>query len=92
MYVFVVNGNAIELDEELSDTSYYLNGHHVNNFDYDFVFYDNINYFLQENDAWKKSFTSEAGALNDFDDKNFLQFLPDFFRSSIDVCGTITGD
>ncbi len=90
--VFAVNGNTIELYDRRSDTSYYLNGYHVNNFDYDFVFFDNINYFLQEYDAWEKTFTSEEGALNDFDDGNFLQFLPDFFRSSVDTPGTSTGN
>ncbi len=88
--VFAVNGNTIELYDRRSDTSYYLNGYHVNNFDYDFVFFGNINYFLQEYDAWEKTFTSEEGALNDFDDGNFLQFLPDFFRSSVDTPGTST--
>ena len=90
--VFAVNGNTIELYDRRSDTSYYLNEYHVNNFDYDFVFFDNINYFLQEYDAWEKTFTSEEGALNDFDDGNFLQFLPDFFRSSVDTPGTSTGN
>jgi len=90
--VFAVNRNTIELYDSNSDTSYYLHGYQLNNFDYDFVFYDNINYFLQEYDAWEKTFTSEEGALNDFDDENFLQFNPDFFRSSIDVPGTTTGN
>jgi len=86
--VFAVNNNTIELHDPRSDTSYYLNGYQINNFDYDFVFYDNINYFLQEYDAWEKVYTSEEGALNDFDDENYLQFLPSFFRSSIDAPGT----
>jgi len=86
--VFAVNSNTIELYDSKSDTSYYLKGYQVNNFDYDFVFYDNINYFIQEYDAWEKTYTSEEGALNDFDDENFLQFLPAFFRSSIDAPGT----
>ncbi|MGF1559335.1 MAG: nicotinic acid mononucleotide adenyltransferase [Flavobacteriaceae bacterium] len=86
--VFAVNRNTIELYDPRSDTSYYLNGYQSNNFDYDFVFYDNINYFLQEYTAWEKTYTSEAGALNDFDNENFLQFNPGFFRSSIDAVGT----
>lgn len=90
--VSAVNKNTIELYDGRSDTSYYLNGYNVNNFDYNFVFYDNINYFLQEYDAWEKTFTSEEDALNDFDNENFLQFLPDFFRSSIDAPGTIMGN
>ena len=45
-------------------------------FDYDFVFYDNIHYFLQEYEAWEKTFTSELWVLlNEFDNENYLQFL-----------------
>ena len=86
--VFAVNGNTIELRDPRSNTSYFLNGYQANNFDYDFVFYDNINYFLQEYDAWEKVYTSEEGAINDFDDENYLQFLPSFFKSSVDAPGT----
>ncbi|WP_425234935.1 nicotinic acid mononucleotide adenyltransferase [Ulvibacterium sp.] len=86
--VFAVNGNAIELYDGRSNTSYLLRGYQRNNFDYDLVFYDNINYFIQEYDAWEKVYTSEEGAINDFDDENFLQFLPNFFRSSLDAVGT----
>ena len=86
--VFAIDGNTLELYSPALDTSYFLEGYQTNNFDYDFVFYDNINYFIQEYDAWEKVYTSEAGALNDFDDENFLQFLPDFFRSSIDASRT----
>lgn len=86
--VYALNGNTLELYDASSDTSYILEGYQKNNFDYDQVFYDNINYFIQEYDAWEKSYTSEAGALNDFDDEHFLQFLPSFFRSSVDAPGT----
>lgn len=89
--VYEVNGNTIELYDARSDTSYYLNGYQVGTFDYNFVFYDNINYFLQEYDAWEKSYTSQVGEINDFDQENFLQFLPTFFRSSVDVVGTPIG-
>lgn len=86
--VYALDGNTLELYDASSDTSYILEGYQRNNFDYDQVFYDNINYFIQEYDAWEKSYMSEAGALNDFDDENFLQFLPSFFRSSVDAPGT----
>lgn len=90
--VYAVNGTTIELYDKASNTSYYLKGYQQNNFDYDMVFYDNIHYFLQEYDAWEKVYTSEEGAINDFDDENFLQFVAsadgDFFRSSIDRTGT----
>ena len=90
--VFVLNDNTLEFYDATSDTSYFLKGYQLNSFDFDMVFYDNIHYFLQEYDAWEKTYTSEEGALNDFDDENFLQFLSggeeDFFRSSIDQVGT----
>ncbi|MBU2948493.1 nicotinic acid mononucleotide adenyltransferase [Zobellia uliginosa] len=86
--VFAVNGNTIELYDARSDTSYYLKGYDIGNFDYDMLFYENINYFLQEYDAWEKTYTSLEGALNEFDNENFLQFQPTFFRSSIDPVGT----
>ena len=90
--VFVLNNRTIELYDRRSNTSYYLKGFQRNNFDYDMLFYENIQYFLQEYDVWEKIYTSQAGALNDFDDENFLQFLSgtngDYFRSSIDSPGT----
>lgn len=86
--VFAINNSTIELRDPRTDTSYYLRGYQRNNFDYDMVFYDNINYLLQEYNVWAKTFASEEGALNDFDDENFLQFQPTFFRSSIDAVGT----
>ena len=52
-----------------------LDGYSRNNFDYDFVFYDNIHYFLQEYNAWEKVYTSNYGAINDFDNETYLQFL-----------------
>ncbi|RRQ50215.1 nicotinic acid mononucleotide adenyltransferase [Maribacter algicola] len=89
--VYAVNGSTIELYDPSTDTSYILQGYQRNNFDYDHVFYDNINYFIQEYDAWEKTYTSNEGELNDFDDENYLQFLPNFFRSSVDAPGTSLG-
>ncbi|GMN09682.1 hypothetical protein MTsPCn9_17250 [Croceitalea sp. MTPC9] len=89
--VYAVNNSTLELYDSRSNTSYFLNGYQRNNFDYDRVFYENINYLLQEYGAWEKTFTSEVGALNEFDDENFLQFFSDgggYFRSSIDASGT----
>jgi len=89
--IYVVNGNTLEFYHPGTDTSYFLRGYQRNTFDYDQVFYDNIQYFLQEYTLWEKVFTSEAGALNEFDEETYLQFLPDtgsdFFRSSIDPPG-----
>ena len=79
-----------------TNTSYYLTGYQRANFDYDFVFYDNIHYLLQEFTAWKKTFTSQAGMLNAFDDENFLTFLAggndDTFLSSTDDENTPISD
>ncbi|WP_179375320.1 nicotinic acid mononucleotide adenyltransferase [Winogradskyella wichelsiae] len=86
--VYQVDNNTIELYNPFNDTSYFLDGYQRSNFDYDFVFYDNIHYFLQEYEAWEKTYTSNFGALNDFDNENYLQFLAggndDIFRSSQD--------
>lgn len=86
--VFQINFNTIELYNPYSDTSYFLKGYQRSNFDYDFIFYDNIHYFLQEYEAWEKTYTSTFGALNEFDEENYLQFLSGgndaTFRSSQD--------
>jgi len=73
--VYKVDNNTIELYNPINDTSYFLDGYNRGNFDYDFVFYDNIHYFLQEYNAWEKVYTSNYGAINDFDNENYLQFL-----------------
>lgn len=87
--VYQIDNNTIELYNPFNDTSYFLNGYQRNTFDYDFVFYDNIHYFLQEYEAWEKTYTSEMGVLNEFDNENYLQFLAggnnSMFRSSQDV-------
>ena len=89
--VLQIDGNTIELYNPNNDTSYFLEGYERRNFDYDFVFYDNIHYFLQEYEAWEKTYTSEMGVLNEFDNENYLQFLAggndSTFRSSQDDFG-----
>ncbi|OEK09521.1 nicotinic acid mononucleotide adenyltransferase [Flavivirga aquatica] len=91
--VFQIDSNTIELYNPNNDTSYFLEGYQRSNFDYDFVFYDNIHYFLQEYEAWEKTYTSEFGAINEFDNENYLQFIAGgndaTFRSSQDVNGTV---
>lgn len=90
--VYAIADGSLELYDTRSNTSYILRGYQRNNFDYDMVFYDNIDYFLQEYEAWEKIYTSEVGAINEFDDENYLQFLDGsnggFFRSSVDGVGT----
>lgn len=87
--VFQVDYDTIELYNPFNDTSYFLHGYQKSQFDYDFVFYDNIHYFLQEYEAWEKTYVSKTGALNEFDNENYLQFLAggndSEFRSSKDV-------
>ncbi len=87
--VYQIDANTIELYNPFTDTSYFLDGYQRSNFDYDFVFYDNIHYFLQEYEAWEKTYTSDFGALNEFDNENYLQFLAtnndSEFRSSQDA-------
>ena len=88
--VFPLDNNTLELYDPRSDTSYILEGYQRNNFDYDMVFYDNIHYLLQEYQVWEKTFTSEVGALNEFDEENYLQFFAEgdgYFRSSVDMAG-----
>lgn len=86
--VYQIDNNTIELYNPFNDTSYFLHGYQRNTFDYDYVFYDNIHYFLQEYDAWEKTYTSQAGMVNEFDNENYLQFLSggndSTFRSSQD--------
>lgn len=88
--VTILSNNEIELYNYREDVSYYLIGYDVNNFDYDQLFYENIEYFLQEYVAWEKLNTI-GGAPNAFDDENFLQFTPEnltTFYSSQDAAGT----
>ena len=94
--VYQVDNNTIELYNPYNDTSYFLNGYQRSEFDYDFVFYDNIHYFLQEYEAWEKTYTSNFGALNEFDNENLLQFIAGgndvTFRSSQDESGIEIND
>ena len=87
--VYQINTNTIELYNPYNDTSYFLRGYQRATFDYDYVFYDNIHYFLQEYEAWEKVYTSPTGDINEFDNENYLQFLAggndSEFRSSQDV-------
>lgn len=90
--VIQTSPNEIRLYDRHQNTTYYLKGYQKSSFDYDRLFYDNINYFLQEYKAWEKVYTSHVGALNDFDNEHFVAFLAggndDTFRSSQDAPGT----
>jgi len=85
-----LSGNKIKFADLNRNVTYSLIPYSVNNFDYDKIFYDNIEYFLQEYTAWEKTGTFD-GNPNAFDDENFLAFIPEninTFISSQDLEGT----
>ena len=89
--VYQVSANEIKIEDTFNNVTYHLVGYQRNNFDYDKLFYENIEYFLQEYVAWEKISTSANGAMNPFDQENYLQFTPEnntTFYSSKDVFGT----
>jgi hypothetical protein len=88
--VTVTSSNEITLYNYRQNVTYFLIGYQTNTFDYDKLFYENIEYFLQEYDAWEKTATAR-GLENAFDNENYLQFTPEnttTFYSSKDVFGT----
>jgi hypothetical protein len=85
--VIVDSSQSIRLYDSYNRVTYYLEGYHSATFNYDQIFYDNLEYFLQEYDEWRKTYTSIEGELNAFDNENFLAFTPENIRtfySSID--------
>ena len=88
--VHQLSSNEIRIYNPRENVNYYLIGYQRNNFDYDKLFYDNIEYFLQEYIAWEKTEVT-GGTPNAFDDENYLAFTPDnitTFYSSHDALGT----
>lgn len=86
-----ISANEIRVYDSFHNVSYYLVGYQRNNFDYDMLFYENIEYFLQEYVAWERISISATGASGAFDDENYLQFTPEnntTFYSSHDPFGT----
>lgn len=75
--VVQLSEDKIRLIDSVTNISYDLEGYQKQYFNYDKIFYDNIEYFLQEYDVWKKIFTSNEGAENMFDNENFLKFTPE---------------
>lgn len=93
-FVTQLSANEIRIYDSFSNVSYLLVGFQRANFDYDLLFYDNIEYFLQEYDAWEKR-SAIGGEPNIFDDENYLQFTPEnntTFYSSLDDLGMNLGD
>ena len=60
--VTVTSSNEIRLYNYRQNVTYFLIGYQTNTFDYDQLFYENIEYFLQEYDAWGKTLT-EGGVM-----------------------------
>lgn len=88
--VIQISPNEIKIRDDFNNVTYYLVGYQRNSFDYDKLFYDNIEYFLQEYVAWEKV-TTTGGVANAFDAENYLQFTPEnltTFYSSRDLFGT----
>jgi len=92
-YDFEVVENSptgLTLIDNYNKVTYYLEGYYKNKFDFDQIFYDNIEYFLQEYIAWEK-YAVSGGVENVFDYENFLKFTPEnitTFKSSQDEIGT----
>jgi len=88
--ITVLSNNEIRIYNRRANVNYFLIGYQVNEFDYDRLFYENIEYFLQEFVAWEKV-TTQGGIANVFDLENFLAFTPEnntTFYSSQDDFGT----
>ena len=88
--VTIISNNEIRLYNYRENVSYYLIGYNARNFDYDKLFYENIEYFLQEYIAWEKV-DAVGGTQNVFDQENYLSFTPEditTFYSSQDTLGT----
>lgn len=88
--VVQLSPNEIRLDDVQANVSYYLIGYQRANFDYDKLFYDNIEYFLQEFVAWERV-DAKNGTENPFDNEHYLRFTSEnntTFYSSKDGFGT----
>ncbi len=90
-----LSANEIRIYDPFENVSYLLVGYQRANFDYDMLFYDNIEYFLQEYIAWERTAISQTGTPNPFDSEHYLQFTPEnitTFYSSQDDFGTNVGN
>lgn len=88
--VSVLANNEIKIYNYRQNVNYYLIGYQKTTFNYDQLFYENIEYFLQEYTAWEK-ITTIGGIENTFDDENFMAFTPEnitTFYSSQDAFGS----
>lgn len=91
LHVIQLSKDKIRLVDNQQNTSYDLEGYEKQYFNFNKVFYDNLEYFLQEYDVWGKTFTSNEGTPNAFDNENFLGFTSEnntTFYSSKNSFGT----
>lgn len=89
--VIVISQDVIQIRDNRTNVTYYLEGYKANRFDYNKLFFENIEYFLQEYHSWEKTYASEQGSINKFDNENFLGFEQNngtMFYSSKDKTGT----
>jgi hypothetical protein len=92
--VTVLAPDRIRLYSYEQNTTYFLEGYQRDTFDYHQLFYENIEYFLQEYEAWEKASTI-GGIPNIFDVEHYLKFTPEnttTFYSSKDDFGTQVAD
>lgn len=86
--VYQETATSIELYNPSNDTSYFLDGYQRSEFDYDDVFFENVDFFLQEYKTWEKTLTSTQGNDTNFDSENYLYFFNEnntnLFKSSED--------
>ena len=93
-YIFDVlqlSMNEVRIYDTQQNVSYLLVGYQRDEFDYDMLFYDNIEYFMQEYTAWERTDISLTGTPNPFDEEHYLQFTQEnntTFYSSQDSFGT----
>jgi len=86
-----ISNNEIELYNAYHNVSYVLVGYTLYNFDFDALFYDNIDYFLQDYEYWEKT-SEQINYPADFDWENIIKFHFDayndfLFSSSQDAPG-----
>lgn len=72
--VILISNDIIKLRDNKTNVTYYLEGYKADRFDYNKLFFENIEYFLQEYNVWEKVFVSKEGTTNAFDNENFLAF------------------
>ncbi len=71
--------NEIELYNVYHNVRYVLVGYHLENFDFDALFYDNIDYLLQDYEYWKKT-SEQINYPADFDWENIIKFHFDAYN------------